>query len=259
MRTLDDIDKEIIYNINKENKKNLKRMDSVIGHLFKPDKSALLLHDNVYLFTSDETKTTEMLVLSAQIISLIDSLQKEGYIYLIPNKDSYFLQDGVESSITINTHGDIGCCLGYFKQGPSNNILRLDIKDISYISVDIPKALERALKLTLCNYVFPTAKLHQLVNNNFAFGEELRFKKELKYTRIGLCISLLALAISLGAPFYMTKYNNKHAVTTINSNQIKEIEKDLLNILNKKISNEIDTNCFSNYKLDKNNSLYKKK
>lgn len=33
MRTLDDIDKEIIYNINKENKKNLKRMDSVIGHL----------------------------------------------------------------------------------------------------------------------------------------------------------------------------------------------------------------------------------
>ena len=51
----------------------------------------------------------------------------------------------------------------------------------------------------------------------------MQYKTELKYTKRGLYISLFALFISIASPFWMTCYNNRYAVTTIDSSQISKI------------------------------------
>lgn len=222
MRRLDDTDKQIIKNIIHVKDNEYKTVGSLIAHLFKANESAILVHDKIYLLIAENYDSTSILVLIVKIISLFDSLQREGYIYLIPTKDYLFLQDGFESSVSVNTYGDISCCRGVFNRDGTNVELVLDNQ--SFVSIDIQEEFGNALKIVLCNFVYPSAKLHELVKNDFLFGDELRYKVELRYTRIGLYISLLALFISIGAPFYMTEYNNHHSITTIDTIQINRIE-----------------------------------
>ncbi len=222
MRALDEEDKQIIRSINNVSEGDIKTVGSLITHLFKADKSALFVYDKVYILIGQDMDSATMMVSMAKILSLIDSLQKEGYLYLIPNKEYFFLQDGFDSSVTVNTYDVISCCRGNFER--SGSTISLVLNNQSFVSIDIPEKLEDALKATICNFVYPTAKLHELIKNDFAFGDELQYKTELKYTRIGLAISLIALFVAIGAPFYMTEYNNKHAVTTIDSTQFNRIE-----------------------------------
>lgn len=231
MRKLDKEDKQIIRNISNIKENDIKTVGSLIAHLFKADKSALLVYDKIYILTTESTDSTAILVLMAKIMSLIDYLQNDGYLYLIPNEEHYFLQDGFDSKITINTNYDIECCRGHFVKGPCG--MRIEIDNKSFVSIEIPEQIEKTFKMVVCSYVYPTTKLVELVKNDFAFGDELRYKTELKYTRIGLVISIVALLISIAAPFYMTKYNNKHSITTVDSIQIHRIEQAIWNHHNK--------------------------
>lgn len=222
MKKLDDIDKEIIRSIDKVCQSNIGKISNVIASFFKENQSALLIHDDIYLLTVDDMFSSKMFLSMVKIVSLIDSLQKNGYIYLIPNKESFFLQNGCDSSITISTQGEISCHLGIIERD-SHDMIKLTTKGKSYRSVEISKEFRLALKQTICNFVYPSPKLHELIKNNFVFDEELRYKNELKYTKIGLGISIFALLLSIGS-----EYNNKHAITTIDSIQIQKIENAIL-------------------------------
>lgn len=230
MRRLDEEDKQIIRNISDIKENDIKTVGSIIAHLFKTDESALLVCDRIYILTAECADPTAILVLMAKIMSLIDSLQNEGYMYLIPNKENLFIQNGADSSVSIDTYGNISCCRGNFIKKDCD--ISLEVEKILFMSIAVPEKLEEALKKVICNYVYPTTKLLELVKNDFAFGEELRYKTELKYTRGGLCISLFALFISIASPFWMTCYNNKYAVTTIDSSQINKIVYAIQNLDN---------------------------
>ena len=227
MRKLDEEDKRIIKNISNVGEGEIKTVGSLITHLFKADKSAILVYDKVYLFTERGVDSSSMLILMAKILSLIDSLQNEGYLYLIPNKDYLFLQDGFDSSVTVNTHGDISCRRGTFERNAS--VMSIVLDNRPFVSIDLPEKIEEALKMIICNFVYPTAKLHELIKNDFTFGDELKYKTELKYTKRGLLISMIALCCSIVAPFYMTDYNNKHAISTIDSIQFNRIVQEIQN------------------------------
>lgn len=110
--------------------------------------------------------------------------------------------------------------------------ISLEVEKLLFISIAVPEKFEESLKRVICNYVYPTTKLLEFVKNDFAFGEELRYKTELKNTKRGLWISLIALFISIVSPFWMTCYNNKYAVTTIDSSQINKIVYAIQNLDN---------------------------
>ena len=202
----------------------------MIAHLFKTDESALLVYDKIYILTARSADSTVILVLIAKIMSLIDSLQNEGYLYLIPNKENLFIQNEADSSVSIDTYGNISCCKGNFFMKDCD--ISIEVEKVLFISIAVPEKFEESLKSVICNYVYPTTKLLELVKNDFAFGEELRYKTELKNTRRGLWISLIALFISIVSPFWMTCYNNKYAVTTIDSSQINKIVYAIQNLDN---------------------------
>lgn len=230
MRNLDDEDKQIIKNISKIKDDSIITVGNLIACLFKTDESALLVCDKIYILTAKCADSTAILVLMAKIVSLIDSLQNEGYLYLIPNKENLFIQNGADPSVSIDTYGNISCCKGVFVKNDCD--ISLEVGAVSYKSIAIPEKFEETLKEVICNFVYPTTKLQELVNNDFAFGEELQYKTELKYTKRGLYISLFALFISIASPFWMTCYNNKHAVTTIDSSQINKIVYAIQNLDN---------------------------
>lgn len=246
MRKLDEEDKQIIINISNVGKGEIKIVGSLITHLFKADKFALLVYDKVYLLTEQGVDSSSILVLMAKILSLIDSLQKEGYLYLIPNEEYLFLQDGFDSNVTVNTYGDISCSRGTFERIAS--VMSIVLDNRTFVSIDIPKKIEEALKMIICNFVYPTAKLHELINNDFTFGDELKYKTELKYTKIGLGISIIALFFSFVAPFGVTHYNNKYAITTIDSIQFNRIVQVIksINIMECKDSQLIKKNTKEN-------------
>lgn len=230
MKRLDDEDKQIIRNISNIKDNGIKTVGSLIAHLFKTDKSALLIYDKIYILTAGNVDSTVILVLMAKIMSLIDSLQNEGYLYLIPNKENLFIQNGADSSVSIDTYGNISCCRGNFVIKDCD--ISLEVEKLLFISIAVPEKFEESLKRVICNYVYPTTKLLEFVKNDFAFGEELRYKTELKNTKRGLWISLIALFISIVSPFWMTCYNNKYAVTTIDSSQINKIVYAIQNLDN---------------------------
>jgi hypothetical protein len=230
MKRLDDEDKQIIRNISNIKDNGIKTVGSLIAHLFKTDESALLIYDKIYILTAGNADSTVILVLMAKIMSLIDSLQNEGYLYLIPNKENLFIQNGADSSVSIDTYGNISCCRGIFVIKDCD--ISLEVEKLLFISIAVPEKFEESLKRVICNYVYPTTKLLEFVKNDFAFGEELRYKTELKNTRRGLWISLIALFISIVSPFWMTCYNNKYAVTTIDSSQINKIVYAIQNLDN---------------------------
>ena len=230
MKRLDDEDKQIIRNISNIKDNGIKTVGSLIAHLFKTDESALLIYDKIYILTAGNVDSTVILVLMAKIMSLIDSLQNEGYLYLIPNKENLFIQNGADSSVSIDTYGNISCCRGNFVIKDCD--ISLEVEKLLFISIAVPEKFEESLKRVICNYVYPTTKLLEFVKNDFAFGEELRYKTELKNTKRGLWISLIALFISIVSPFWMTCYNNKYAVTTIDSSQINKIVYAIQNLDN---------------------------
>ena len=230
MKRLDDEDKQIIRNISNIKDNGIKTVGSLIAHLFKTDESALLIYDKIYILTTGNVDSTVILVLMAKIMSLIDSLQNEGYLYLIPNKENLFIQNGADSSVSIDTYGNISCCRGNFVIKDCD--ISLEVEKLLFISIAVPEKFEESLKRVICNYVYPTTKLLEFVKNDFAFGEELRYKTELKNTKRGLWISLIALFISIVSPFWMTCYNNKYAVTTIDSSQINKIVYAIQNLDN---------------------------
>ena len=230
MKRLDDEDKQIIRNISNIKDNGIKTVGSLIAHLFKTDESALLIYDKIYILTAGNVDSTVILVLMAKTMSLIDSLQNEGYLYLIPNKENLFIQNGADSSVSIDTYGNISCCRGNFVIKDCD--ISLEVEKLLFISIAVPEKFEESLKRVICNYVYPTTKLLEFVKNDFAFGEELRYKTELKNTKRGLWISLIALFISIVSPFWMTCYNNKYAVTTIDSSQINKIVYAIQNLDN---------------------------
>lgn len=230
MRRLDEEDKQIIKNISKIKDDSIITVGNLIACLFKTDESALLVCDKIYILTAKCADSTAILVLMAKIVSLIDSLQNEGYLYLIPNKENLFIQNGADPSVSIDTYGNISCCKGNFVKKDCD--ISLEVEKELFISIAVPEKFEESLKRIICNYVYPTTKLLELVNNDFAFGEELRYKTELKNTRRGLWISLIALFSSIVSPFWMTCYNNKYAVTTIDSSQINKIVYAIQNLDN---------------------------
>lgn len=231
MRKLDEEDKQIIRDISNIKGSSIRTVSSLIAYLFKADKFALLVYDKIYILTAEGVESTPILVLMAKIMSLIDYLQNDGYLYIIPNEEYCFLQDGSNPEITINTNGDIICCGGCFVKEPCGMKIVIDNKP--FVSIEIPEQFEKTLKKVVSSYVYPTTKLTELVKNDFTIGDELRYKTELKYTRIGLGISLVALFISIAAPFYMTEYNNRHSITTVDSVQINRIEQAIWNHHNK--------------------------
>lgn len=230
MRRLDEEDKQIIKNISKIKDDSIITVGNLIACLFKTDESALLVCDKIHILTAKCADYTAILVLMAKIVSLIDSLQNEGYLYLIPNKENLFIQNGADPSVSIDTYGNISCCKGNFVKKDCD--ISLEVEKELFISIAVPEKFEESLKRIICNYVYPTTKLLELVKNDFAFGEELRYKTELKNTRRGLRISLIALFISIVSPFWMTCYNNKYAVTTIDSSQINKIVYAIQNLDN---------------------------
>ena len=232
MRRLDKTDKQIINNIANLGQNDIRTIGDIISPLFKARQAALLVCDDIYLLRTDKVHATEILVLVAQIISLIDLLQKEGFLYLIPHKEFFFLQENCNSTIAITTQNSIKCSLGCFERDDFHNQIRINVDEDVYSSINISAEYKKAIESIICNFVYPTKKLHELVKNGFCFGEELRYKEELKFTKIGLYISLFALILSIGAPFYMTSYNNKYAITTIDSIQIQRIEDAILNYKN---------------------------
>lgn len=221
MRKLDEVDKQIIRDICNIKESDIRTVSSIIAYLFKVDEYALLVYDKIFALKAEGVDSTSIIVLMAKIMSLIDYLQNNGYLYLIPNKEFCFIQDGADSSLTIDTYGNVNCSRGKFVKNDCD--ISLEVGAVSYESIAIPEKFEETLKEVICNFVYPTTKLQELVNNDFAFGEELQYKTELKYTKRGLYISLFALFISIASPFWMTCYNNRYAVTTIDSSQISKI------------------------------------
>lgn len=236
MRNLNKSDKDLIRSLTRiEMSKNVLLKDIFQGILEEGKYAVLINEDNIHLFCNEgDGSACEIQQLIIHHISLLEQLENEGYIYLIidESRDSFFLQGKVKQEVWCD--GNIlKCYLGDIIK--SNNSFSIPCKNGKYEEIPLSKNMGSQLNKFIRSIVYPTDKLYDFVKNGFLSEDAVKYKKNYHIALGGLVVSLAALFVSIGAPFWMTcyttKYNNDNAITTIDTSQISSVTKRLDEII----------------------------
>lgn len=244
MRKVSKDDKAFLDKIASYDNSSLNPVSNIVSEIFKSGQTALFIADKTYLLKKEDVALNELQAKLLSIISLLNELRQEGYIYLLENNDSgpLIIQKGQSSEVWSN-QGNLYSVLGEIEYIGTDTVTVSDDK-CSYTGKAFSKEFSNILSHLLTSYLCPTDKLKSFKETGYMTDDEYKFKTELCYTRIGLFVSLVALFASFLSPFcltewqtkYQTDYNNKNAVTTIDEAQFHDV---ILNL--RKITTSIDS------------------
>lgn len=246
MRTISKTGKDIIRLIVKQPEGKLDVLGaSLTGRIFGLDKigvfirkeqgSSLLFPVNPACAENVRRSKRELV----SLLSLLTYLEDEGLIFVIDGNmsDTFFFCDADDPVV-----GNDGSTQYYnYEKG------RIEIENGLYKAkdkfgttlmsgTDSSPVLSSCMNHFLTGEIYATESLRELVANDFKSQDELQYEKELKYTRRGLYISLVALGISMFSNIISIPLSNKFGTSTINSNQFMAIDTTLV-----KINKGIDT------------------
>lgn len=171
------------------------------------------------------------------LLSFLKYLEDEGLIFVIDRstRDSLFFCDADDPIV-----GDDGSTQYYtYDKG------RIEVEDGIYMAKDrygsilmlgvsCSPTLSSCMNHFLTGEIYSTESLRVFAEKKIKNLEELQYEKEIKYTKKGLYVSLVALGISLLSPIISIPLSNKYSISTINNDQFRTID-TTLNDINKGI------------------------
>lgn len=238
MRKINDTDKQIISDMLQQDVLNMPIVISYIKNYFKKNDTAIFILSSVgkaYILYRNQDYYKKAIKLIVDIVSLLEYLDKEGYIYCIQAdiNQSYFIYDPSEISVGINDNDSYTI---------SNGILKIngeiaEFYDSTHTLVLSGTCCQKELTDKIMHYfkciIYPTESLKDLVRNKFETLEIISYKREIKEAKISRNFAWAALIISLLSPFGMTFFNNKFAKTEITDYQYMEVLQKMENISEK--------------------------
>ena len=234
MRKLSKADKKIIDKISQIKCTTPNSLSNIVSEIFKTDKCALFVSDLVYLIKVRDYNYDSILSEFVGFISLVNELENEGYIYLIPNLNNkeIIIQYNVSTEIWTD-QGSKNSKIGTITT-KENNEVQIISGTILYEGKAFSKKYSDTLKHILLSYICPTDKLKKFQKEGYVSDEVSKYKTQLCYTRLALGVSLIALIVSIFYPFWLTKwqtnYNNENAVSTLVDSQYYEYKLRLYEI-----------------------------
>ncbi len=228
MKNFSKIDKQIINDLLQQDASDMPIITSYIKHYFKNNNVAIFStnsREEVFILYQNQEYYKKAIKLIIDIISLLEFLEQEGYIYCIKieTNQSFIIYESSEIDVGITNNGSYTISNG-----------RLEIENGTAKLYDLTNNLilsgsccqKELTHKILCYFrciVYPTETLKKLVQNNFETLEVISYKREIKEAKISRNFAWAALIISLFLPFGMTFFNNKFATTEITEYQYKEI------------------------------------
>ncbi len=258
MRKINKLDKDIINIILEQDMKRVSTLGELLKQYFKDKESALLIlvpTQKVYTFYNTEHDIDEIYSLLVKIISLIETMEKEGLVYCLSKEQNQIVYASSDTNVGISTDEKTLTITGgqikidentaILKNEQGNNILKGEL---------VVEPISSKIIYYFNSIIYPSDSLQVLVNNNFVPLEILSYQKEIKAAKCSRNIAWLALVISLSLPFGMTFFNNKYSKATIKEEQYKTIitkMDSLFKYHNNLIYNEITNNKNLDDKLEK--------
>lgn len=237
MKKFKDIEKQIINDLIQQDVLNIPIFISYIKHYFKNNHTAIFATDSpekVYILYKTQEDYKKAIKLIIDIVSLLEYLEKDGYIYCIKVdiNQPFFVNESSEVKVGIDSDKD--------SYTISNGKLKIEEGEKAnfyaptYDLVLSGNCCQKELSDKILHYftcvVYPTESLHELVHNKFETLEMISYKREIKEVKISRNFAWAALIISLFSPFGMTFFNNKFAKTEITEYQYKEILQKIDNL-----------------------------
>lgn len=245
MRKLTSTDKHIIDKILAYGQNTLNPVSEIASEMFLKGHTALLLCDKAYLLRYGNIDVSSIQTQLIAFVSLITELQRDGFIYLVDNNtcNQILIQKGLPNEVWI-TDDVFNTNLGEIKFDGKRGVFINTSGNSKYMGNAFSDEYSKVLFQLLTSYICPTEKLSKYKEAGYLSDDAVRYKTELRYTRIGLIVSLFALLISIASPFWITiwetkyqsEYNNEHSYSTIKEEQYQEY----LNGLNR-ISSILDS------------------
>lgn len=233
MRKIGDVDKSLIYAILDGQKESSELFD-IFNKCLPKDKCALVLScsQTIFLSRCDSSTSKDVLLVLIQYVSLLKQLEDDGYIYVIYSEKNgkKLVQNGINPEIWTE-EGVEKCYLGDLKIDETGQLTIIGA-DCKYVEEPISEPLSRLLCKYIMSTVVPSDKLIDFRKNNFLSDDAIKYRSGFRATLCGLIITFVALLVSIFSPFWMTQYNNEHAISTLDSLQYCGATKILEKLVN---------------------------
>lgn len=229
MRNLSKEDKFFIDLLASKSTNALYPIKDLFVSLFPNNYPAMLIVDDVAYLIADDISYKELMHSILRIITLLSELVNDGYIYVCKDikRDDFIINNSSVSTLWQES-GKISCGLGIIHILKDN--IKIDSSACTYNGIALPEAISHQVVYYLKSLFCPTDKLIKFKEDKYEPEEIIKYKRELRLTRWGLAISILALFISLISPICATSYNNKHAISTLESTQYSGLNEKLKRI-----------------------------
>jgi len=253
MRNLDELDRQIMDILRKDHSSSLS-----LKVFFGVKEIALFLsrtHGKVFLLYKDEYTRKRGFSLIVQIVSLIEMMEKEGFLYCIPNTNGQdlFINADADANVGVGENDNIITISNGILEITDDEILQKSNNGLQILKGEsLPQNLvDRILQYFDCT-VFPSKSLEELSENNYEPLEIRSYKQEIRDAKIGRNIAFFALFVSLGSSFGMTFFNNKYAKTQICEKQYDKIIEVISNIRHE-IGAKSKTDSVNNFEVIRKN------
>jgi hypothetical protein len=227
MRKINDCDKSIINIILGQDLRTISTLGELLKSYFNDRESALLILASirkVYTFYNIEHKREDIYSLLVKIISLIETMEKEGLVYCLCKEQNLIIYAPSDNSVGIDSNETIlRITGGEIKIEENTAILRNEQGDTILNGELVTGPISSKILYYFNCIIYPSDSLYILRKNNFDSLEILSYKNEVKAAKCSRNVAWLALLISLLLPFGMTFFNNVFSKTEIQQEQYKTI------------------------------------
>ena len=152
--------------------------------------------NNVIVLTKEtlnEMMLREELIKIISVLSFIDKLEKEGFVYIINDERNALFCSQEETMLAIKIEGGYEVQNYRIKLDDEKIEVRDELRRKVLTGQRVSESLSRAIGHFLGNSIYPTGSLLDLVHNNFKLTED----KALKYTKYSFWTAIFAMLLSL--------------------------------------------------------------
>ena len=219
MRKINEWDRELIKTILNQDPKMGSTLGELLKQYFNDKEFALLIlapTRKVYTLYSTEHKRDEIYSLLVKIISLIETMEKEGLVYCLSKEQNQIIYAPSDTSVGIGTGGTILTITGgQIKIKENTAVLRNNQGDIILNGELVEEPILSKITYYFNSLIYPSDSLRVLVDNNFVSLEILSYQREVKEAKISRNLAWFA--------FGMTFFNNRFSKTEIQQEQYETI------------------------------------
>lgn len=225
MRKFSNTDKKIIDVILQKSIQEMPIVYMFLKQYFTENKMALFLsssYDKVFILYKDDIDYRDAFALIVEFVSLLETMEKEGYLYFvnIDNDEPILLYEQLDITVGINADNrSFTISSGSLYLYDETITLKNKVGEIVLNGKSCQKQLANKISYYFKSIAYPSKSLRIFVDNNYESLEVLSYERDIKNAIFSRNMAWGALILSLFLPFGMTFFNNEFAKTEIKDSQ----------------------------------------